>query len=251
MNPQEVAAVERLEFRAFPPAEQFEFGGWTLRATEQATSRRVNSATSPLGSPADMAGDLGHIESFYRDRNQDPIIRVLSPSPSAIDDAVAKRGYTHEAETFVMVAELDAGSQSDAVTVHADPPGEWVGAKQLWVGMTDAQVASWRRRAAAIPGTVGYVVLGPSGAPHAIGLGVIEEGWLGVFDVNTDPDHLRAGHASVLMRGMLAWAAGQGATRSYLQVQGDNAPALGLYRGLGYVEAYRYWYRRKPSGPVG
>jgi ribosomal protein S18 acetylase RimI-like enzyme len=44
---------------------------------------------------------------------------------------------------------------------------------------------------------------------------------------------------------LLDFAAGQGATRSYLQVEATNETAVALYEKLGFTTAYqyRYWAR--------
>ncbi|EPY11932.1 hypothetical protein PAAL66ix_15492 [Paenibacillus alvei A6-6i-x] len=36
---------------------------------------------------------------------------------------------------------------------------------------------------------------------------------------------------------------GLGASRNYILIVQNNAPALHLYQKLQYKEAYRYWYR--------
>ena len=44
------------------------------------------------------------------------------------------------------------------------------------------------------------------------------------------------------MAALLAWAAELGATTAYLQVLGDNEPALALYEGLGFTTHHAYAY---------
>jgi ribosomal protein S18 acetylase RimI-like enzyme len=48
------------------------------------------------------------------------------------------------------------------------------------------------------------------------------------------------------MAALVDWAAERGATTAYLQVLGDNQPALALYAGLGFVEHHRYRYLAAP-----
>ena len=53
--------------------------------------------------------------------------------------------------------------------------------------------------------------------------------------------------AGNLMLSALKWARQRGARDAWLQVEADNAPALALYRSLGFDEVYRYHYRRPPG----
>ncbi|WP_314000074.1 hypothetical protein [uncultured Paenibacillus sp.] len=46
---------------------------------------------------------------------------------------------------------------------------------------------------------------------------------------------------------MNAWPALGGASKSYLLVIRNNAPANKLYDKFGYKEIYTYWYRSKRS----
>jgi ribosomal protein S18 acetylase RimI-like enzyme len=85
------------------------------------------------------------------------------------------------------------------------------------------------------------------GAAAAFGLGVVERGHLGLFDIVSDPQRRRAGHGRRLVEGLMAWGRARGATRAYLQVVATNARAIALYESLGFREAYRHHYRIAPA----
>jgi ribosomal protein S18 acetylase RimI-like enzyme len=79
----------------------------------------------------------------------------------------------------------------------------------------------------------------------ACGLGVVQGGYIGLFDIVTDARRQRQGHGGRLVRNLLSWGRSQGAHTAYLQVMLNNTSALRLYAKLGFWEAYQYWYRVK------
>lgn len=58
---------------------------------------------------------------------------------------------------------------------------------------------------------------------------------LHVLDVVTAPEARRRGAARALMEAALADGARRGATRALLEVRRSNAPAIALYRALGFL----------------
>jgi ribosomal protein S18 acetylase RimI-like enzyme len=81
----------------------------------------------------------------------------------------------------------------------------------------------------------------------AVGIGVEGDDLIGLYCLAVDPARRRAGIGTALVRALLA---GSRASVAYLQVEERNAPAVGLYARLGFVEAYRYCHRIAPSGTV-
>ena len=79
----------------------------------------------------------------------------------------------------------------------------------------------------------------------ACALGVLEDEWIGLYDIVTRDDARRRGHAARVVNSILSWARDNGASAAYLQVMTDNAPALALYAKLCFREAYQYAYRTK------
>jgi ribosomal protein S18 acetylase RimI-like enzyme len=53
----------------------------------------------------------------------------------------------------------------------------------------------------------------------------------------------KRGFARRVLERLAGWAAAAGAEGLYLQVEDDNAPALGLYGASGFERAYGYHYR--------
>ena len=126
--------------------------------------------------------------------------------------------------------------------------------------MADACSADWwsvageRSRFAAVPDVYRALLarLGPRagfglarrrGEPAATGLGVVENGWAGVFSMLTLPEQRGAGAGRAVLGALARWAAARGAQRLYLQVERDNPAALALYAGAGFRERYGYHYR--------
>ncbi|MBN9057750.1 MAG: GNAT family N-acetyltransferase, partial [Rhizobiales bacterium] len=94
------------------------------------------------------------------------------------------------------------------------------------------------------PEARGIVCYAPDGTPAAAALAVNACG-IGVFlNVVTDRARRRQGYGASVMRAALGWTLENGATAAAIQVTSENAAAIALYEGLGFVEQYRYHYRR-------
>src|SRR5690606_35270899 len=92
-----------------------------------------------------------------------------------------------------------------------------------------------------------FVTLRCEGVPVAIELAVLERGHMGIFDIVVDEQHRGRGLGRQLMLHLLRWGQLNGAVQAYLQVFPTNTPALRLYSGIGFREAYRYWYRARAT----
>lgn len=90
------------------------------------------------------------------------------------------------------------------------------------------------------------VVYGDNGETLSVGRVAIdtETGYAGIAALATAEHARRRGLARIVLRDLLAFAAGHGAENTYLEVDEENAPALALYASLGYTTAHRYHSRR-------
>jgi GNAT superfamily N-acetyltransferase len=106
-----------------------------------------------------------------------------------------------------------------------------------------SQQAAHRGILQAIPGARLLISVSSSQGSVCCGMGVLENGLLGLFDIITDRRFRNEGYASSLVEHGLAWARDRGATHAYVQCEAGNAPARGMYAKFGFEESYRYWYR--------
>lgn len=239
-----IRTLEELSMNAWPALESVRSDGWVLRFS-QGYTRRANSVHPLDGGVRGLAAKIDEAEDLYRAHGLPPTFKMTETSqPADLDAALAVRGYAWEAGTSVQVADIGPSERSD------------VAVETAW-----AQTAAWReafhrmkdvprerrtlhdRMLSQIPSQVGYATIGRVGRVVACGLGVVQDGWLGIFDVVVDEGERRRCHGERLMCGLLAWGREAGAERAYLQVMLSNVGALSLYRKLGFRQAYQYWYR--------
>ena len=77
------------------------------------------------------------------------------------------------------------------------------------------------------------------------GYGVIERGFVGLFDIIVKEEFRGKGYGKEIVETILAKAKETGIKKAYLSVVNDNIIAKKLYGKLGFKETYKYWYRKK------
>lgn len=243
-----IRTIEELSLGAWPALQTVFYDGWILRFADGYT-RRSNSINPIYRGALDVQGKIVFCEKLYRDRGQRVIFKMTSASePNELDDILAQRGYSAEAQTSVMNLALPVGAFKASLRVKL-----WDHSDELWAsGFADLNsVASNHRRALErIVGSIGLpmrcAAVLDGDKIVSCGMAVVQGPWVGLFDIVTHPDCRRQNLATSVIESLLAWSISAGATRAYLQVMLDNTPALTLYRKLGFVESYQYCYRVKP-----
>jgi ribosomal protein S18 acetylase RimI-like enzyme len=77
------------------------------------------------------------------------------------------------------------------------------------------------------------------------GYGVVEKGFVGLFDIVVKDEFRGRGYGKEIVEAILSRAKELGAQKAYLAVVNDNEPAKKLYEKFGFKEIYKYWYRKK------
>ena len=240
----QIRQLETLAARAWPAAERVALGPWWLRASP-APPRRVNSVF-PHGedaAPDDLATAIDAAEAFYRDRARPPRFQVTQAAvPAGLDAALAARGYVVEAPVVVQTLAIADLPPSPAVAgravIEPAPTSAWSDLYKNGFGRDVSDILALIEPAAAYAHWVD-----DAGDLVALGLGVAEDGWCGVFGMLTRPALRGRGIGGAVLAALGDWALAKGAHSLYLQLERDNAAAGGLYTRTGFRTAYGYHYR--------
>lgn len=243
-----VQTIETLSYKALPALERRYYDGWLIRYANGYT-KRANSVNPIYESEIDVDRKLDFCESFFTNKQLPVTFKMTDyTQPLDLDDVLAARQYRKIGETAVYTMPVFNQSPPQAnvqITSHLMP--QWLNAFMSLNTIHPDHHVTFERMMELIPQTCsrGYVSLLQDDSVVGVALGVLDEGWLGIFDVFVQPSHRGNGYGRAVVEALLAWGVLQGAERAYLQVQMDNTIALQLYRSLGFSEQYRYWYRVK------
>jgi ribosomal protein S18 acetylase RimI-like enzyme len=248
-----IRELDQLAAMAWPSAVRELVDGWWLRFNWGVT-RRANSVL-PLEAGAALPLDrkLESVEAFYAERDH-PARFYISPAaaPDGLDQALAERGYLRYAGAQVQTAavstvvERAAGAPNGQLTITSGFERLWFEAYCRIEAIEPAVRYAPHALMQRIGAGAGFARLMIDGQPAAIGLGVVQGVWCGLFCIATDADYRRRGAATALLGGLARWAAGNGASHLYLQVAPRNEPAQNLYARLGFEALYSYHYREAP-----
>ncbi|HET6174543.1 MAG TPA: GNAT family N-acetyltransferase [Gaiellales bacterium] len=249
----EVAALEDVCERAWPPRERVELHGAVLRFTDGFT-RRANSARVD-GGAGDLQALLARAEREYRSRGLRPGFRLTPLSPPAFERLLRERGYLIDTEAVVMVAdalpETPEPAVGDDIALAPGLDEEWLRVFQAierhWPPEQDPG-ARWVFGSGDSPRRFALARVG--GEPAATGYARVEDDWLYIACVGTSPDHRRRGLARAVSERLFAWGESNGARRAILQAETKNAAAQALYAQLGFRPRYVYRDLVPGSWPV-
>ncbi|KWX86400.1 hypothetical protein AMQ83_19120 [Paenibacillus riograndensis] len=245
--------IEEITLNTWPAEQSVLLEGWILRSSSGYT-KRANSV-NPLYGSTGQQGELEvqekiHLaEQYYAAAGLSSVFKITPfTQPADLDGRLAGQGYEKVEPSSVRtldLQELPAPSGRYEVLIQEELAGAWLEAFAGLSGLSVADQDTLRRMLASSMLKQGYALLLKDGIPAACGLGVLQHGYIGLYDICTAAAFRRQGMAEEILLSLLHWARNRGAAHSFLQVVLANSGASALYDKLGFKEIYQYWYRVK------
>ncbi len=250
MTIEKIRFIENIAMNAWPAETIEPLDGWRLRQ-HPAPSRRVNSVwPNESGGEILLKRKLEQVEDFYSKYNQPARYQVCPANlPEGLDDVLEARRYWVDAPTQVQITDIETGLQKSVPKTEYDVVlSETLTPEYLDTYGTagtypkeklkDTEDALRRVTRCTI-----YGIIYLDGQGVAVGRGVMDSGWMGIFGMATREEHRRKGLATAVLHAMLKWAKENGVKNLYLQVEESNPGALAVYQRLGFEKLYGYHYR--------
>lgn len=239
--------IEEIQFNAWPALKTQLYDGWVLRMSEGVT-RRSNSISPIYASTLPTHEKIEHCESVFRGAGLSVIFKLTKDIyPTDLDIMLEKRGYVFDAETSVQILNLKtAGFDDHDSAIMSDSLDQaWLDRFVEYNGYSKDRTEAYGNIIRHIKPLTGFADMYVNGCHAGCGLGVVENGYLGLFDIVIAPAFRKKGYGKTLVTAIMNWGKTNGAQTAYLQVMLDNPAGLALYRHLGFKEIYTYWYRVK------
>lgn len=244
-------SIEELTLNSWPAEQTLLLQGWLVRYASGFTKR--SNSVSPLYDCAgrDTEALVRTCETYYNERGLDSVFK-LTPytSPGNLDTILEERGYAYADKSGVRRIDLERAALPRLIaTVSEEWSDDWLAGMSACNRLRPGQIETCRRIMRSQTLRHAYFTLHDGGTPVAYGLGVIQHGYIGLYDIVTDESCRRRGYGEQLVLNILHWGKQNGATHSYLQVVESNSAAVRLYDKIGYKPLYSYWYRVKKYDP--
>jgi len=242
-----ITTLEELSLNAWPALQTVVYDGWILRFASGYT-KRANSVNPLYASALDVDQKISFCENLYERQNLPVVFKMTSAAhPSDVDEKLISLGYRKDSPTSVQVMDLESTSlqASPAVKLEEDLSAVWLNNFCRMSNISDSNHETLQKILSNILPRRCFVSFQLEGQIIACGLGVLQAGHIGLFDIATAEAHRGRGYGRQIVETILAWGKQNHARQAYLQVMLNNPPALRLYSKIGFVEKYQYWYRIK------
>jgi RimJ/RimL family protein N-acetyltransferase len=244
-----IRSIEELSFNAWPAPQTLHYDGWVLHFAEGYT-RRANSVNPIYESKLPVSEKIQYCEKLYGEQSLDTVFKITTAvHPTDLDSVLQAEGYHQEAATSVQTASLQSQqfTSDNMVKISTRSTESWIN-DYFHLSHRDIRYLLVTRRLLQniLPATC-FLSIQENNQTIAIGLGVLERGYIGLYDIITSPEHRNRGLGTRVVTQLLAWGQANGAQQAYLQVMNDNVGAQRLYAKFGFKEIYQYWYRVKPT----
>lgn len=246
VSEREIAELELLASHCWPAKEVVNYKGWIIHMDDGITWRANSVLPNAWESSVGVDQVVDYVINLYHEKDAAAAFKISPTSqPNGLDKLLEQKGFEQRMITHVQTAPIEE------ISCHS--PKLPVDLFKVTDESLDILMHESKRNAKAIEvrreiihrieGAKNIARVMMHGNIAGVGLGVVEQDWLGLFSIRTLPEYRRKGVAWSVSCALAMWGEDHGAKQAFLQVEAENEPALKLYESMGFETIYKYWYR--------
>lgn len=244
-----IKMIEDFSLNAWPSHQIQYYDGWLLRFSYFYT-HRTNSVEQLGHSVLPIDEKIDFCEDAYHHWGTPCIFKITPLLDNDFEKRLINRGYLTQHITEVMLLDFNIYRRSDPpvfVLLEHTINSRWINGLFALKGTTSAihrQIVPSMYRA--IPkDTLAASIQNDQGQIVAIGLGILDRSYMGIYAIHVHPHYRGRGYARAVCSTLLNAGKDMSLEGAYLQVVYGNTIAKKLYTSLGFQDFYQYWFRVK------
>lgn len=244
-----IKMIEDFSLNAWPSHQIQFYDGWLLRFSYFYT-HRTNSVEQIGPSSIPIEEKIDFCEDAYRRWGTPAIFKITPLLEEDFEQRLIRRNYQVQHITQVMLLNYSDWTPKEPqipVLLEHTINDRWINGLFSLKGTTNAihrQIVPSMYRA--IPkDTLSASVVNEKGQIIAIGMGILDRDYIGIYAIHVHPHYRGRGLARSICRSLLLTGYRRGLSGAYLQVVEGNCPAKNLYLSLGFKDFYKYWFRTR------
>ena len=240
--------IEELTMNAWPSLQTILLDGWIIRMAGGYT-KRANSVNPIYSFENNLDEKINYCENIYKQNNLPIIYKIIEcEEHRKIDKRLEELNYQKIDLTSVQICnELKRiDNKIEQITIDKIFTENWKKCFYYCNNITNTETISIiENMLRNIRHNIISVYKLDNGTFVGCGYGVIEKGFVGLFDIVVKEEFRGKGYGKEIVKKILEKAVETGIEKAYLAVVNDNIIAKKLYEKLGFKEIYKYWYRKK------
>jgi GNAT superfamily N-acetyltransferase len=240
--------IEELTMNAWPSLQTILLDGWIIRMAGGYT-KRANSVNPIYNFENDLDEKINYCENIYRNSNLPVVFKLIDcKEHKIIDNRLKELNYKKIDLTSVQIYDKieQINSKSTQIIIDNKFTEDWKTCFYQCNNIKNSEtVETIENMLKNIRHDIISVYKTKDGTFAGCGYGVVEKGFIGIFDIIVREEFRGIGYGREIVETILARGKEKGVNKAYLAVVDNNLIAKNLYGKLGFKEIYKYWYRKR------
>ena len=245
-----IKRLEELSMNAFNSQKVEFYDGWIIRLSG-GNSKRINSVNTFYDSSINFDKKINYCESVFEIYNLKPTFKLTNISPLNLDDTLRKKNYKEAGRTSIQVLELKDINlerfEKDELKLELYESFNlvWFDEYCKSCGKSDSDKKAFYYTWNNIRKNHVFLSLKKNNRNIGYGVGIIEDSYIGIFGVFVEKEFRTNGYGLRITSELLKYGVKNNCKIAYLQVEINNTNAISVYKKIGFLEVYQYWYLLK------